>query len=132
MPGLAAAMRRSKVFFALLALSLLVSLALAPQCRANEIAADNDDADDDLDAAISADASPPGLVDALYRVSRRFLYSPRMLSCRSDCEDKNKKCNTDYSECKRENKDDKHDHHKCTHTYKKCKKKIKKCRRKCD
>ncbi|CAI5480294.1 unnamed protein product [Closterium sp. Yama58-4] len=60
MPGLAAAMRRSKVFFALLALSLLVSLALAPQCRANEIAADNDDADDDLDAAISADASPPG------------------------------------------------------------------------
>ncbi|CAI5481226.1 unnamed protein product [Closterium sp. Yama58-4] len=126
-------MRHSKLFFVLLALSLLVSLALAPQCRANEIAAEDDDADDDLsDATISADASPRGIVGQLLGASRRFLYSPRMLSCRSDCEDKNKKCNTDYSECKRENKDDKHDHHKCTHTYNKCKKKIKKCRRKCD
>ncbi|CAI7793293.1 unnamed protein product [Closterium sp. NIES-53] len=126
-------MRRSKLFFVLLALSLLVSLALAPSCRANEIDPEDGADDDDLsDAAISADASPPGLVNALYRVSRRFLWSPRMLSCKSDCEDKNKKCNTDYSECKRENKDDKHDHHKCTHTYKKCKKNAKKCRRKCD
>ncbi|CAI5469704.1 unnamed protein product [Closterium sp. Yama58-4] len=128
-----AAMRRSKVLLALLALSLVVSLALVPSCRANETDAEDDaDGDDLSDAAISADASPPGLVGQLLGASRRFLYSPRMLSCRSDCEDKNKKCNTDYSECKRENKDDKHDHHKCTHTYKKCKKKIKKCRSKCD
>ncbi|CAI5481237.1 unnamed protein product [Closterium sp. Yama58-4] len=135
-PAFAAAMRRSKVFFALLALSLLVSLALAPQCRANEIDAegDADDVKDLSDAAISADAAPPpGLVGKLLGASRRFLYSPRMLSCKSDCKEKNKKCNTDYSECKRENKDDKHDHHKkCTKKYKKCKKKIKKCRSKCD
>ncbi|CAI5521628.1 unnamed protein product [Closterium sp. Naga37s-1] len=125
-------MRRSKLFFVLLALSLLVSLALAPQCRANEIDAEVDADDDVDDAAISADEAPAGLVGRLFGASRRFLWSPRMLSCRSDCEDKNKKCNTDYSKCKRENKDDKHDHHKCTHKYEKCKKKIKKCRRKCD
>ncbi|CAI5511439.1 unnamed protein product [Closterium sp. Naga37s-1] len=126
-------MRRSKLFFVLLALSLLVSLALAPSCRANEIDAE-DNADNDVEgAAISADAaSPPGLVGKLLGASRRFLWSPRMLSCKSDCEEKNKKCNTDYSKCKRENRDDEHDHKKCTHKYEKCKKKIKKCRSKCD
>ncbi|GJP55886.1 hypothetical protein CLOM_g14907 [Closterium sp. NIES-68] len=121
-------MRRSKLLLVLLALSLVVSLALAPLCHANEIpAAEDDDVTDDDDNAASA----PGL---LSKLSRRFLWSAegRMLSCRSDCEDKNKKCNTDYSKCKRENKDDKHDHHKCTHKYEKCKKKIKKCRKKCD
>ncbi|CAI5478007.1 unnamed protein product [Closterium sp. Yama58-4] len=129
----APAMRRSKIFFVLLALSLLVSLELVPSCRASEIDAEDDADDDDMsDAAISADEAPAGLVGQLLGVSRRFLYSPRMLSCRSDCEDKNKKCNTDYSECKRENKDDEHDHKKCTKKYKKCKKKIKKCRSKCD
>ncbi|CAI5533243.1 unnamed protein product [Closterium sp. Naga37s-1] len=123
-------MRRSKIFFVLLALALLISLALAPSCRANAIEAE-DDADDD--AVISADAaSPPGLVEKLFGASRRFLWSPRMLSCKSDCEEKNKKCNTDYNKCKRENKDDEHDHKRCTHKYEHCKKKAKKCRSKCD
>ncbi|CAI5530226.1 unnamed protein product [Closterium sp. Naga37s-1] len=146
-------MRLSKLFFVLLALSLLVSLALAPTCRANEIDAEDEDADDVEDAVNSAGEAPAGeiriiaalfmalmipehararLVGKLFGASRRFLWSPRMLSCRSDCEEKNKKCNTDYSECKRENRDDEHDHKKCTHKYEKCKKKIKKCRRKCD
>ncbi|CAI5494700.1 unnamed protein product [Closterium sp. Naga37s-1] len=139
-------MRQSKILVALLALSLLVSLALAP-CRADEMVAE-DDADANVsDVADLADASPSGALthffptDVLYLMSkmfgatRRFLWSSemhRMLSCKSDCEEKNKECNTDYSECKRENKDDEHKHHKCSHTYKKCKKKAKKCRSKCD
>ncbi|CAI5463571.1 unnamed protein product [Closterium sp. Yama58-4] len=134
-PAFAAAMARSRLFFALLALSLVVSLALAPQCRASEIGAEGDLEDDALEAAIPSDASPPGVVGQLLGASRRFLWSPQMhreLSCRSDCEEKNKECNEEYSKCKRENKDDKHDHHKCTHTYKKCKKDAKKCRSKCN
>ncbi|CAI5535680.1 unnamed protein product [Closterium sp. Naga37s-1] len=131
-------MTRSKLFFALLGLSLVVSLALAPTCRANEIfTIEPEDADDDdvADASISADVSPPDLMGKLFGASRRFLWSPetrRELSCKSDCEAKNKECNEEYSECKRENKDDEHKHHKCTHTYKKCKRKAKKCRSKCD
>ncbi|CAI5460151.1 unnamed protein product [Closterium sp. Yama58-4] len=97
-----------------------------------------EDADDDdvSDAAIpAADASLPDLMSKLFGASRRFLWSPDMrreLSCKSDCEAKNKECNEEYSECKRDNKDDEHKHHKCTHTYKKCKRKAKKCRSKCD
>ncbi|CAI5954632.1 unnamed protein product [Closterium sp. NIES-64] len=129
-------MRLSKLFFVLLALSLLVSLALAPTCRANEIDAEDDDADDVEDAVNSAGEAPAGEIRSRRKAFRRkqagFLWSPRMLSCRSDCEEKNKECNTDYSECKRENRDNEHDHKKCTHKYEKCKKKIKKCRRKCD
>ncbi|GJP42291.1 hypothetical protein CLOM_g1876 [Closterium sp. NIES-68] len=125
-------MRRSKLFLILLALSLVVSLALAPLCHASDIAAEDDGPDaDDADDNV---ASAPGVLSKLFGGSRRFLWSSegRMLSCKSDCEDKNKKCNTDYSKCKRENKDDEHDHHRCTHKYKKCKKKAKKCRSKCD
>ncbi|CAI5989613.1 unnamed protein product [Closterium sp. NIES-65] len=127
-------MGRSKTLVVLLAFSLLVSLALAP-CRADEIVAEDDVDDDVSDVADIADASPSGVVRALLGASRRFLWSSemhRMLSCKSDCEEKNKECNEEYSECKRENKDDEHKHHKCTHTYKKCKKKAKKCRSKCD
>ncbi|CAI5993325.1 unnamed protein product [Closterium sp. NIES-64] len=45
-----------------------------------------------------------GVVRALLGASRRFLWSSemhRMLSCKSDCEEKNKECNEEYSEFKK-------------------------------
>ncbi|CAI5520665.1 unnamed protein product [Closterium sp. Naga37s-1] len=131
-------MGHSKLFLILLALSLVVSLALVPLCRADEIIAEDDaifDANVDDDTEISA-ASEPGFLSKLFGGTRRFLWSPqahRMLhSCKQKCEKKNKKCNTDYSKCKRKYKDDKEEHEECTDDYKKCKRKAKKCRSKCD
>ncbi|CAI5996010.1 unnamed protein product [Closterium sp. NIES-65] len=130
-------MGRSKLLI-WLALSLVVSLALAPLCRADEIVAEDDaafDADAEDPTEISA-ASEPGFLSKLFGGSRRFLWSPqahRMLhSCKQKCEKTNKKCNTDYSKCKRKYKDDKEEHEECTDDYKKCKHKAKKCRSKCD
>ncbi|CAI7761842.1 unnamed protein product [Closterium sp. NIES-54] len=75
-------MRRSKLFFVLLALSLLVSLALAPSCRANETVAEDDDADDDLsDAAIPVDASPPGALGTTLRSETPCAPSASALPC---------------------------------------------------
>ncbi|CAI7761845.1 unnamed protein product [Closterium sp. NIES-53] len=72
-------MRRSKLFFVLLALSLLVSLALAPSCRANEIDAEDDADDDDVsDAAVSADVSPPGALATTSRSVAPSRMAPRL------------------------------------------------------
>ncbi|CAI5462373.1 unnamed protein product [Closterium sp. Yama58-4] len=132
-------MGRSKLFFLLLALSLVVSLALAPVCRADEIVAEDDsafDADDNDDVTeVSAAAEPTGFLSSLFG-ARRFLWSlqaHRMLhSCKQKCEDKNKKCNTDYTKCKRKYRDNKKKHKECTDDYNRCKRKAKKCRSKCD
>ncbi|CAI6002169.1 unnamed protein product [Closterium sp. NIES-64] len=89
-------MGRSKLLI-WLALSLVVSLALAPLCRADEIVAEDDaafDADAEDPTEISA-ASEPGFLSKLFGGSRRFLWSPqahRMLhSCKQKCEKTNKK-----------------------------------------